>query len=68
MITTSKATTNIPALTGILTTSVSIFLLVLQLDFGILLATTFLLRADKSELFEVEVTFGPMTEDIGGAF
>jgi hypothetical protein len=63
---TSKAPAITPAISGILTTTMLIFLFVLWLR--TLLVTDFLLRADRNGLSEAKLVLGPrMTEEIEGA-
>jgi hypothetical protein len=63
---TSKVSANFPAISGMLTTTVSILLFILRAR--TLLVTTFLLSVDKGRLSETGLTLGPcMTEEIEGA-
>jgi hypothetical protein len=66
MIDTSKALTNFLATSGILTTTVSIFIFVLRAR--ALLVTPFFLSIDKGKLSGIGLVLGPyMIEEIEGA-
>jgi hypothetical protein len=63
---TSKALANLPAMSKISTTAVSIFLLVLRAR--VLLSPLFLLSVDKGRLSETRLVLGPyMIKEIEGA-